>query len=178
MADSGLWIGVVTALTALGASSVTARATLRAARAQVETTTRAEALREQRDRRRAAYRGMLDRVHAFNVITWQIDDVDAASDRGSRDRLLARMRERIGPAIGDMNQAMHEVRLDGPANVSDAADRVRDAARRVQRTLGPLVGDDDGPERRSAYDDAYREFRDAYLTFIRLAREALEVEAA
>ncbi|WP_031513154.1 hypothetical protein [Streptomyces sp. NRRL F-5123] len=177
MADSGLWIGVVTAVTAVGASSVTARATLRAARVQVETTARAEALREQRDRRRVAYRGMLDRVHAFNVITWQIDDVDAASDRGSRDRLLAQMHERIGPAIGDMNKAMHEVRLDGPAGVSDAADRVRDAARRVQRMLGPLVGDD-GPERRSAYDDAYREFRDAYLTLIALAREALEVETA
>lgn len=176
MADSGLWIGVLTALTALGASYITARATLRAARAQVEATTRAEALREQRDRRRAAYRKMLARVHAFNVITWQIDDVDAASDRESRERLLALMHERIGPAIGDMNKAMYEVRLDGPVGVSDAADRVRDAARRVQHMLKPLIGDD-GPERRSAYDDAYREFRGEYLMFIGLAREALEVKA-
>ncbi|QKG22367.1 hypothetical protein [Actinomadura verrucosospora] len=175
MANSGLWVGVLTALTALGASYVTSRATLRAALAQARTTTLAQALREQSDRRRSAYREMMTCVHAFNEITWQIDEVDAAPDRAGRDRLLTRMHERIGPAIGDMNRAMHEVRLDGPAEVSAAADRVRDLARRVQSLLKALIGDD-GPERREAYDAAYRDFREAYVTFIGLAREALEVK--
>ena len=114
-------------------------------------------------------------VHAFNEVTWQIDDVDAARDRESRDRLLSQMYERIGPAIGDMNRAMHEVRLDGPAQVSAAADHVRDGARRVQSLLKALIADD-GPERRDSYDAAYRDFREAYITFIALAREALEVK--
>ncbi|KOV65276.1 hypothetical protein [Streptomyces sp. MMG1121] len=175
MANSGLWVGILTALTALGASYITAQATFRAARAQVETTARAEALREERERRRAAYREMMSRVHAFNVVTWQIDDVDAARDRESKDRHLTQMYERIGPAIGDMNRAMHEVRLDGPASVSDAADHVRNMARRVQQRLKALL-DDANTEHRDAYDAAYRDFRDTYVTFIALARGALEVE--
>jgi hypothetical protein len=175
MANSGLWVGILTALTALGAGFITARATLRAALAQVRTATRAEALREQRDRRRSAYREMMSCAHVFSEVTWQIDDVDAAHDREDRDRLLTRMYERTGPAIGDMNRAMHEVRLDGPAEVSAAADHVRDMARRVQSLLKALIGDD-SPERRDAYDAAYRDFREAYVTFIGLAREVLEVD--
>ncbi|MFF4951374.1 hypothetical protein [Streptomyces chattanoogensis] len=114
-------------------------------------------------------------MHAFNVVTWQILEAEAAHDRESRDRLLTRMYEDIGPAIGDMNRANHEVRLDGPAEVSAEAKRVRQLARRLQPLLKALVGDD-SPERRHDYDDAYREFRDAYVTFIGLAREALEIK--
>ncbi|MBM9506670.1 hypothetical protein [Actinacidiphila acididurans] len=174
MADSGLWIGVLTALTALGASHITGRATFRAAKAQAETTTIAEALREQRERRRSAYREMMSCAHAFNAVTWQIDDVDATRDRDSRNRLLTQMYQRIGPAIADMNRAMHEVRLDGPAEVSGAADHVRNMARRVQQQLKALASDESS-EQRDAYDAAYRRFREAYLTFISVAREALEV---
>ncbi|KAA6224002.1 hypothetical protein CP973_20635 [Streptomyces albofaciens JCM 4342] len=175
MANSGLWIGVLTALTALGASYITARATSRAALTQARTTTMAEALREQRDRRRSTYREMMRCAHAFSEITWQIDDVDAARDRGSKDRILAEMYERIGPAIGNMNKATHEVRLDGPAEVSAAAERVRQMARRVQPLLKALIGAEN-PERRHEYDAAYLEFRDAYITFIGQARQALEVK--
>ncbi|SEG25128.1 hypothetical protein SAMN04489712_10485 [Thermomonospora echinospora] len=175
MANSGLWVGVLTALTALGAGYLTSRATLRAALAQARTTTRAQALREQRERRRSSYREMMSCAHAFSAITWQIDDVDATHDREGKDRLLSQMYERIGPAIGDMNRAMHEVRLDGPDEVSAAADHLRNMARRVQVLLQALIGDG-GPGRRDAYDAAYRDFREAYVTFIGLARGALEVK--
>uniref|UniRef100_UPI002F90F748 hypothetical protein n=1 Tax=Streptomyces sp. NBC_01001 TaxID=2903713 RepID=UPI002F90F748 len=174
MANSGLWVGILTALTALGASYITARATSRAALAQARTTTTAQALREQRDRRRSTYREMMDCAHAFNEVTWQIDDVDAARDRETKDRLLARMYEGIGPAIGNMNKATHEVRLDGPAEVSAAAEQVRQMARRLQPLLKALIGDDT-PERRLDYDAAYRDFRGTYITFVGLAQQALEV---
>ncbi|WP_234323829.1 hypothetical protein [Streptomyces sp. NRRL F-2580] len=88
MANSGLWVGVLTALTALGASWMTARATSRAALAQARTTATAQALREQRDRRRSTYREMMNCAHAFNEVTWQINDVDAARDRETKDQLL------------------------------------------------------------------------------------------
>ncbi|MEW2412653.1 hypothetical protein AB0953_02840 [Streptomyces sp. NPDC046866] len=175
MADSGLWVGILTALTALGASYITARATSRAALAQARTTTTAAALRDQRDRRRTTYRAMMDCAHAYNEVTWQIDDVDAARDRVAKDRILTRMYERIGPAIANMNKATHEVRLDGPAEVSAAAEEVRQTARRVQPLLKALIGDESG-ERRDDYDAAYRDFRDAYLAFVGLARQALEVQ--
>lgn len=175
MADGGLWVGILTALTAPGAGFITARATLRAALARARTATRAEALREQRDRRRSAYRETVSCAHASSEVTWQIDDVDAAHDRTDRDRLLTRRYERTGPATGDMNRAMHVVRLDGPAEVSATADRVRDTARRVRPLLKALIGDD-APERRDAYDAAYRDFREADVTFIGLARDVLEVD--
>ncbi|MFD7631398.1 hypothetical protein ACFV7Q_36230 [Streptomyces sp. NPDC059851] len=175
MANSGLWVGILTALTALGASYITARATSRAALAQARTTTTAAALREQRDRRRSTYREMMDCAHAFNEVTWQIDEVDAARDREGKDRLLTQMYERIGPAIGTINKAAHEVRLDGPAEVSAAAEQVRQRARRVQPLLKALIGDG-SPERSHDYDAAYLDFRDAYVSFIGLARQALEVE--
>ncbi|RSS60789.1 hypothetical protein [Streptomyces sp. WAC06614] len=174
MGNSGLWVGVLTALTALGASYITARATSRAALVQARTTTTAQALREQRDRRRSTYRELMDCAHAFNEVTWQIDDVDAAPDRETKDRLLTRMYERIGPAIGKMNKATHEVRLDGPAEVASAAERTRQTARRVQPLLKALIGDG-SPERRADYDAAYQDFRNAHLAFVGLAREALEV---
>lgn len=175
MGHSGLWVGVLTALTALGASWITARATSRAALGQARTAARADALREQRERRRSTYREMMACTHAFFEVTWQIDAVDAARDRESKDRLLTRMYEQTAPALGNMNRANHEVRLDGPAEVSDASERVRQAARRVQPRLGELIGAS-AAEPRRAYDAAFVEFRDAYVAFIGLARQALEVE--
>lgn len=175
MANSGLWVGILTALTALGASYITARATSRAALVQARATARAEALREQRERRRSTYREMMNCAHGFSEVTWQIDDVDATSDREAKDRLLTQMYERIGPAIGNMNRANHEVRLDGPAEVSEASEQVRQMARRVQPILKALIGDD-SPEQRHDYDAAFVDFRDAYVKFIGLARQALEVQ--
>lgn len=175
MANNGLWVGILTALTALAASFLTSRATFRAALAQARTNTRAEALRAQHERRRSSYLEMMNCVHAFNQVTWQIDDVGAAPDSESAKRILSRMHQRIGPAIADMNKAMHEVRLDGPAEVSAAADLVRNGARHVQSALKAFA-EDDSSERRDAYDTAYRHFREAYLTFIGLARAALEVQ--
>ncbi|MFI6770324.1 hypothetical protein [Streptomyces sp. NPDC050355] len=46
-------------------------------------------------------------AHTFNEVTWQIDDVDAARDRETRNRLLARMYEGIGPALIDPMAAPH-----------------------------------------------------------------------
>ncbi|MEU3772320.1 hypothetical protein AB0F11_03705 [Streptomyces sp. NPDC032472] len=175
MTNSGLWVGILTALTALGASYITARATSRAALAQARTTTLAQALREQRDRRRSAYREMMSCAHAFNEVVWQIDDADAAPTPESRDAVLTQMYERLAPALGNMNKATNEVRLDGPVKVSDAAEQVRQLARRVQPRLKALIGDN-GPEQRRTYDAAYMDFRQAYVTFIGLAREALEVK--
>jgi hypothetical protein len=118
---------------------------------------------------------MMTCAHAFSEVTWQIDDVDATRDRESKDRVLTQMYERIGPAIGNMNRATHEVRLDGPAEVSAAAEQARQMARRVQPPLKALIGDD-RPGRRHEYDAAYLDFREAFAAFIGLAREALEVK--
>jgi hypothetical protein len=48
-------------------------------------------------------------------------------------------------------------------------------ARRLQPLLKALIGDG-SPERREEYDAAYRDSREAYVTFIGRARGALEVK--
>jgi hypothetical protein len=175
MANSELWVGVLTAVTALGASYLTARATSRAALAQARTTTMSEALRDERERRRSTYRQMMACVHAFSEVCWQLLDVDELPDRDSRNRRVTQIHERMGATLGEMTAATREVLLDGPVEVSAAAEEVRTTALQVQSLLRALIGDD-SPERRQTYDAAYERFRAAYLAFIDLARQALEVK--
>lgn len=85
------------------------------------------------------------------------------------------MCEHIGPTVAAMTRATHEVLLDGPAEVSAAAEQVRTKALGLQPLLKALIGDDSG-ERRQEYDRAGRSFREAHLRFIGLARQALEVK--
>jgi hypothetical protein len=174
MGNSELWVGVLTAATALGASYLTARGTWRAALVQARRTTMSEALREERERRRSTYRQMMSCAHAFSMVCWQLRDVDAAQDRERRDRLLTQIQDGMGSAVSDLTQATREVLLDGPAEVSAAAEEVRTLARQVQELFRALV-DNYGIERRHEYDRAYNRFRDAYVRFIDLARRALEV---
>jgi hypothetical protein len=175
MASSELWVGVLTATTAIVASYLSARGASSAALAQARTTALSEALGEERERRRSTYRQMMTCVHAFSEVTWRIVDVDATQDRERKDLLLTQMHERIGVTVSDLTRATHEVLLDGPAEVSSAAEEVRTIALRVQPLLWALIGDD-GPKQRHDYDRAYQSFRAAYVTFIGLARQALEVK--
>lgn len=119
---------------------------------------------------------MLSRVHDFSEVLWRIVDVDVTSDRANKDQLLTQMHEHLGSTLRDMTRATHEVLLDGPAEVSSAAERLRVTALRLQPLLKALIGDD-GTERRRDYDRAYEEFRQDHVTFIGMARQALEVNS-
>jgi hypothetical protein len=173
--DDGLLVGALTAVTALVASYLTARATSRAALTQARVAAAAEASREARERRRSTYREMLSRVHAFMEPLWRIRDADTAPDAAARRRALEEMAAELRPAMNQVTLATREVLLDGPAAVSDSADRVRQRCRGVQEGLRRLI-EDGTPERRAEYDAAYRDLRDAHLDFIALARGALEAE--
>jgi hypothetical protein len=175
MANNELWVGVLTAVTALGASYLAARGTSRAALAQARTTTMAEALVQERERRRSAYREMMTCVHAFSAVCWQLLDVDATQDHEGKHRRLTQIHERMGWTVSEVTRATREVLLDGPAEVASAAEEVRTTTLQVQTLFRALI-DDDSPEQRHAYDLAYQSFRDTYLTFIDLARQALEVK--
>jgi hypothetical protein len=175
MADSGLLVGALTAVTALAASYLAARGTARAALLQVRAATTAEARREERDRRRATYRELLTRVHAFMEITWRLTEADDAPDAQARDDVLERLHAEAGAAMGRLTQATREVLLDGPAPVAEAAEEVRALGMEVQRKLRLLIGTD-AVHRRREYDAAYARFRDAHLAFIDLSRRALETQ--
>jgi hypothetical protein len=169
-----LWVGVLTGVTALAASYLTARGASKAALAQARTTALSDAVREQRQRRRSTYRDMLTCVHAFSEVCWRITDVDTTPDRGTQTNLLAQIHDRMGPTLADLTRATHEVLLDGPADVAIAAETLRTSALGVQQRLRELTHDH-GPEQRRTYDAAYQDFRSSHVTFIELARRALEV---
>lgn len=177
MATSELLVGALTATTALAASYLTARSTSRAALLQARTTAASDAIRGQRERRRSTYREMLACAHAFSAATWRMVDLDATPDPDEKDRLLDSIREQVGSAVNDLTRATREVLLDGPAEVSAAAETVRKCARRLQDILRTLEGAA-GSDQRRLYDDSYRAFRDAYVSFIDLARHTLEVDDA
>jgi hypothetical protein len=177
MADGGLLIGALTAMTALAASYLTARGTSRAALVQARAVATAEALREERERRRSTYREMLSRTHVFMEALWRVEEADAASDQQAKDRILEQTYEQAGAAMSQITLATREVLLDGPAHVSESAEQVRALAVGLQRRLRTLIGDS-SRERRLDYDAAYQEFRSEYLSFIELARNALDVEGA
>ena len=117
----------------------------------------------------------MTRVHTFMEACWRIQEVDAASDRETRDQLLIQIYEQAGSALGEVTRATREVLLDGPTAVSRCAERVHTLGLRSQRMIKAMIGDD-APEQRSEYDAAYEEFRETYLNLIELARNALEVK--
>jgi hypothetical protein len=119
MANNELWVGAITAATALGASYLAARGTLRAALAQARTTTTSEAVGQERERRRSTYREMMTCVHAFSEVCWQLLDVDAVQDRERRHQRLTQIHERMGWTVSDITRATREVLLDGPAEVCE-----------------------------------------------------------
>jgi hypothetical protein len=176
MASSELWVGILTAATAIGASYLTARGMSKAALAQARTMTTFDALREQREHRRSAYRQMMACVHAFSEICWRLLDVDAAGDPDAKQRLLAQIHERIGPAVSDMTRAAREVLLDGPAEVAEAAEEVRMMALRLEAMLKAL-GIEQDLQRRHEYDRAYQTFLETYAGFVGTARNALDVRS-
>ena len=175
MADSGLLVGVLTAVTALAASYLTARGTSRAALGQARAAATAQALREERERRRATYRELIGRVHEFLEALWRVVEVDDLPDREARDALLRQIHAQAGAAMSRVTLATRDVLLDGPAELSAAAERLRELALDFQHGVLTLVGDASG-ERRAAHNAAYRRVRAEYLTFITLALDALSVE--
>lgn len=134
-----------------------------------------DALGRERERRRSTYREMMARTHAFSEVCWRFLDVDLVPVPENRRHVMTEIQEAMAPAVGDLTRATREVLLDGPAPVATAAEEVRMAALRAQTRFAAMIADD-GPPQHDAYDQAYKEFRTAYLAFIELARQALEVE--
>ncbi|MCW2137977.1 hypothetical protein [Actinoplanes cyaneus] len=175
MAGNELWVGALTAVTALGASFLSSRGASRAALAQARTTTISQALAQERDRRRAAYRDLMTCVHSFMAICWRLREVDEAPDHRTKLSLMTQIHERMGQSVSEITRATREVLLDGPADVAVAAEQVRLAALRTQRQFESLARGDD-PELRRTYDQVYGNFRDQHVAFIELARNALETK--
>ncbi|WUH93619.1 hypothetical protein OG900_28260 [Streptomyces sp. NBC_00433] len=173
MGDNSWWVGVLTALTALGASWVTSRGNTNGARVQAEVAARVKEVADARDRRRDAYRDLSAQVNALSEVFWRMEVVDQASSASTRRTIIGEMQAASREAVSRVTKASRDVLLEGPADVAEKARELRRLAVDTHLLLIQLVDGSDEP--RAAYNRAYRLFRDHHIRFIEAARSALEV---
>ncbi|MDO0927018.1 hypothetical protein QQY24_16930 [Streptomyces sp. TG1A-8] len=128
---------------------------------------------EARDRRRAAYKDLSAAVHALSEVFWKMEDIDRTADRAERIEAMGRMKVDCRARLNEVTRASRDVLLEGPTAVARAARALSGSAVATHHLLVRLHDADDEP--RSEYDRAYRRFQNHHLSFVELAREALEV---
>jgi hypothetical protein len=174
MGDGNWWVGVLTAVTALGASWVTSRGNAHSARVEAEVNAHAGHVAEARDRRREAYRALSASAHGLAELFWRMEEVDRSADAALKRAIVAEMQAASSQALSDVTKASTDVLLQGPASVAEEAGALRHVA---VVAFWKLAGLDDGSgEQREPYNRAYREFREQHHRFIEVARDALEVK--
>ncbi len=88
MADNTLWVGVLTAGTAVAASWLTSQGTARAARIQAETT----AALQRAGSARTAYADVIEQAQKMGDLYWKVNDAHADPDPDSRTATLKGLR--------------------------------------------------------------------------------------
>ncbi|MEU5094731.1 hypothetical protein [Streptomyces sp. NPDC020996] len=174
MGDSAVWVAAFTGGTAVLASWVATMGSVRAARVQAEETARAQHRLRVRELRRAAYLELMERSHAMGELYRQV--VDAYFQLAGSERFLTRCQEIRGAvreAYDPLLRGVRVVRLEGPAQVAEAAQAVLAAATEVSRALWHVCRGE--PEARVRFDAA----RDACLVsldrFAETARAVMDV---
>ncbi|WP_073494132.1 hypothetical protein [Actinacidiphila paucisporea] len=173
MGDSSWWVGVLTAVTALGASWVTSRGNANGARVQAEVAAHTKEVADARDRRREAYKDLSAQVNALSEVLWRMEVVDQSSSTATRTTIVGEMQAASREAVSRVTKASRDVLLEGPADVAERARELRRLAVNTHLLLIRLVDGTD--ELRADYNRAYRLFRDHHIRFIEAARNALEV---
>ncbi|MER5866205.1 hypothetical protein [Kitasatospora sp. NPDC002040] len=157
MTDNTLWVGVLTAGTAVVASWVTSRGTARAARIQAETTAAVQRADQRHTMRRSAFADVIEQAQKMGDLYWKVNDAHADPDPESRAAALKDLRLRLRDAYATLRHLVRVVELEGPQEAAAAADRLRrstsasyqaledDRGRRgrdpaVQRVLRPVLG--------------------------------------
>lgn len=173
MGDNSWWVGVLTALTALGASWVTSRGNLSSARTQAEVNAHASHVANVRAERLGAYGALSVSAHALAEVFWRMEEVDRSSDASVRATIMSEMQVASRRALSELTKASTDVLLQGPASVAKEAGVLRKVAVEAFWKLGE-IGDGSG-DQRDQYALAYRAFRDQHHRFIEVAREGLEI---
>ena len=179
MGDDSLWVAALTALTAITASLVTSRAYVKSAqaqatsaRAQAEAEAQARRVAELKQRRRDSYRSLIGCVSGFSKTLWRMAEVDQSSEAAQRATLVSAMQRDGRAALDAVEQATHEVVVDGPEEVSRAAELLCFGAVLTHHHLCSLTdGLDAG---RADYDRAYRDYRRSEREFLNLASKNLD----
>jgi len=173
MADSALWVAVLTGGTAVLASWVTSRGNARAARVQAEASAWVQQRSQDRTARRTAYLEFIEQAHITGELHWRLGDIYAQlTDPDEQLARLNQLRGQLRDAFDPLMRCARTILLEGPAPVADAAEAVRDAAAEANGALWMLSqGQDDAAEH---FDQAHRAFRLELERFIEAARMAVQ----
>jgi hypothetical protein len=169
MADSALWIAVLTGGTAVLASWVTSRGNARAARIQAEASAQAQRLTLAHEARRTAYLEFIEQAHVTGELHWRLGDIYAQlTDPDDQLARLDQLRGQLRDAFDPLMRCARTISLEGPGPVAETAEAVRQAAADANGALRMLSQGQDGATER--FDKAHQSFRLALNRFIEAAR--------
>lgn len=175
VADNTLWVGVLTASTAVVASWVTSQGTTRAARIQAETTAAVQRADQRRTARRTAYADVIEQAQKMGDLYWKVNDAHADPDPESRTATLKDLRLRLRDAYATLRHLVRVVELEGPQEAAAAADRLRRSTSDNYQALEDMIGGEANAIQR--FNECYAPFWEQVVALVAVAREVLQEDA-
>jgi hypothetical protein len=173
MTDSALWIAALTGGTAVLVSWVTSRGNAHAARVQAEASGQALQYGQLRETRRTAYLEFIEQAHTIGELYWRLGDVYVQlTDPDDQLAGVQELRNDLRDAYDPLMRCARILLLEGPVQVSEAAEAVTQAAAEANSALHIVSqGEEHSRER---FDEACRIFRLRLVSFIEAARATMQ----
>jgi hypothetical protein len=172
VADSTVWVAVLTGGTAVLASWVTTQGNARAARAQAQASADAQHRGRIRELRRAAYLELMEQAHITGELYWRVGDVYAQlTDPQAQLARIQELRTELRSAFDPLMRCVRVIVLEGPASVAEAAEGVQKAAADSNRALWIVSRSEPGA--REHFDEGHQLYHRQLDRFIEAARTAM-----
>ncbi|MEU7046047.1 hypothetical protein AB0A77_34025 [Streptomyces varsoviensis] len=169
MGTDGLWIAVLTAITAVLASWVTSRGNANVARLQAKLVAETQQDAARHQVRRAAYLAFIKQAHAVGAQYRQTPGILDIRDPVARTHALKRHQEELREGYAPFLHSLAVVAIDGYGSPVEAANAVHSASTGVYMTLVAVA---EGTQLRSAFTAAVWAFWRSTELFATAAREA------
>lgn len=170
--DSTMWVAVLTGGTAVLAGWVTSLGNTRAAKIQAQASTQALQVSQQREARRVAYLDLIEQAHAVGELYWRFGAIEAqTSDPDEQATRLDALRTHLRNAFDPLKRCVRVVLLEGPASVSQEAERLLEATSGANSSLYLMTQNEQGARER--FTEATHIYRCRMETLINAARTAM-----
>ena len=169
MGNSGLWVAVLTAVTAIAASWVTSRGNTQAARVQALAAADAQHLATLRASQREAYLAFIEQINTMGIHYRETPAILEITDADERRTALVSHLAEIREAYGLFLRQLSVVTLDGPRAPRAAADAVDASSTTVYKTLLAIS---EGSQPTEAFAPTVVAYWETATDFVHAAREA------